>query len=217
MKAYLLILICLLSCSCVLAQEDDADWSYDAHFNFGFNVYFFSGHGQKFPGWKAFAGASFAAVNKHHYLLNYGPTLSFYSKSLGANLSPLVDDVQIDFAHSLSAGGWWGQTPGYTKYLRTLGNSAAYNMVLNERNAAFLSTIFVFNNHGRNQALGAITANFGDFTVNYYNDGGAPIDLGSSPTIWTGTGPAGLASSFTTTVLSITPSSCLISSLVMRL
>lgn len=86
MKAYLLILICLLSCSCVLAQEDDADWSYDAHFNFGFNVYFFSGHGQKFPGWKAFAGASFAAVNKHHYLLNYGPTLSFYSKSLGANL-----------------------------------------------------------------------------------------------------------------------------------
>lgn len=176
MKRCLGFIVLLLQLPYYTAAQEDADWSYNNNVNFGCNLYLYINKGQKFPGWKAFAGLSLAAVNKHYFIINYGPTLSLYSKSLGANLNPLTEDIQIDFAHSFSLGGWWGDAPGYTKYIRTIGNSAAYNLVLQQRNAVFLSTIFVLNNHKRNQALGAITGNFGDFTINYYNDGGAPMD-----------------------------------------
>ena len=169
----LLLILALLPAR--LAAQEDEDWTYNSQFNFGFNLYFYTGHGQKFPGWKAFAGMSIAATNEHHFLLNYGPSLALYSKSLGANLNPLSNDVQLDFAHSFSLGGWWGD-PTYTRYFRTFGDAAYYNAALEARNAIMLSTIFVFNNHKRHQALGAITGTFGDFTINYYNDGGAPIE-----------------------------------------
>ena len=171
----LCLLLAVIPAGRIYAQ-DDADWRYNCHLSFGANLYFYTGQGQKFPGWKAFAGASFSAVNKHHFLLNYGPSLALYSKSLGANLNPLTSDVQLDFANSFTAGGWWGD-PYYTKFLRTFGNAATYNTVLDVRNAAMLSTVFVFNNHKRHQAVGAITTSFGDITVNYYNDGGFPFDL----------------------------------------
>lgn len=158
--------------------QEDADWRYECHLSFGVNLFFYTGHKQKFPGWKAFAGASFAAINKRRFLFNYGPSLALYSKSLGANLNPLSDDVQLDFANSFSAGYWWGG-PYYTKFLRTFGDAAFYNTVLDVKNAALLSTIFVFNNHQRHQALGAVTGSFGDVTINYYNDGGLPIELGA--------------------------------------
>ena len=167
-----LILFCSLS-STVYAQDG---WTYQSSFNFGFNLYFYTGQGQKFPGWKAYAGLSAVANHKDHFLLNYGPSLAIFSKSLGANLNPLVDDIQLDFANSFSIGGAWGDNPGYTKSYRTLGDAAYYNTTINSRNAVMLSTIFVFNNHKRNQALGAISGTFGDFTICYYNDGGAPIE-----------------------------------------
>src|ERR1041385_8492326 len=99
--ALLLFTLTLLS-SRAAAQADDADWTYHSNFNFGFNIFFFSGHGQKFPGWRAFAGLSLCATNKHNFVVNYGPSLALYSKSLGANLNPLANDVQLDFAHSFS-------------------------------------------------------------------------------------------------------------------
>jgi hypothetical protein len=170
-----LCLLLLLAPASRLHAQEDADWRYNCHLSFGANLYFYTGQGQKFPGWKAFAGASFSAVNKHHFLLNYGPSLALYSKSLGANLNPLTNDVQLDFANSFTAGGWWGD-PYYTKFLRTFGDAAFYNTVLDVRNAMMLSTVFVFNNHKRHQALGALTGSFGDFSINYYNDGGAPIE-----------------------------------------
>ncbi len=176
MKRYLLLLFLIAEIfSTPVAAQEDADWTYNSNFNFGFNLYFYTGQGQKFPGWKAFAGMSILAKNKNNFLLNYGPALAIYSKSLGANLNPLTNDVQVDFANSFTAGGWWGD-PFYTKYFRTIGNSAAYNFTTDVKNAAMISTIFVFNNHKRHQALGAVTGSFGDFTINYYNDGGAPIE-----------------------------------------
>jgi hypothetical protein len=169
------LLLCLVFLPGIVWAQEDKDWTYKGNFNFGLNLYFYTGHGQKFPGWKAFCGLSIAATNKHNFLLNYGPSLAVYSKSLGANLNPLTNDVQVDFAHSFSLGYWWGD-PFYTKYFRTLGNASYYNTVLDARNAVLLSTIFVFNNHKRHQALGSITGTFGDFTINYYNDGGIPIE-----------------------------------------
>src|SRR5262249_38124432 len=112
-----------------------------------------------------------------HVMLNYGPALSVYSNSLGANLNPLVDDIEVDFSHSFTLGGFWDDPLPYYKFFRTLGNADYYNVVTNNRYGGMLSTIFVFNNHHRNQALGSISLTFDDFTVNYYNDGGAPIDL----------------------------------------
>ncbi len=168
------LLLALLPATTLHAQED-ADWRYQAHLSFGANLYFYTGQGQKFPGWKAFAGAGFSAINKHHFLLNYGPSIALYSKSLGANLNPLTNDVQLDFANSFTAGGWWGD-PYYTKFFRTFGDAAFYNTALDVRNAVMISTVFVFNNHKRHQALGALTGSFGDFTINYYNDGGLPIE-----------------------------------------
>jgi len=174
-RCFLALILCLSLLPLRVGAQEEKDWTYSSHFNFGFNLYFYTGHGQKFPGWKAFCGLSAAAINEHHFLLNYGPSLALYSKSLGANLNPLSDDVQVDFAHSFTVGGWWGD-PYYTKFFRTFGDAAYYNSVLNVRNAVMLSTIFVFNNHKRHQALGALTGTFGDFTINYYNDGGAPIE-----------------------------------------
>ncbi|MBS1643645.1 MAG: hypothetical protein JST36_01275 [Bacteroidetes bacterium] len=172
---YLVTFLLLQLFSTPALAQADADWRYKSSFNFGGNLYFFSGQGQKFPGWKIFVGVGVSAINKHNFLFNYGPTVAVYSKSLGANLNPLSNDVQVDFSNSFTAGAWWGD-PYYNKFFRTIGNSAAYNFYTDVRNAVLLSTIFIFNNHKRNQALGALTGSFGDFTINYYNDGGAPIE-----------------------------------------
>lgn len=175
MKRRFYLFFLLLTFPVLSHAQEESDWKYNSHFNFGFNVYFYTGQGQKFPGWKAFCGMSLSATNKHNFLLNYGPSLALFSKSLGASLNPLHSDVQIDFAHSLSLGGWWGD-PYYTKFYRTLGDAAYYNTAIDVKNALLLSTIFIFNNHKRHQTVGALTGTFGDFTINYYNDGGAPIE-----------------------------------------
>src|SRR5689334_18717899 len=105
MKRCLLALaLCFTLLPVGLSAQEEEDWTYNSNFNFGFNLYFYTGHGQKFPGWKAFCGMSIAATNEHHFLLNYGPSLAIYSKSLGASLNPLSNDVQVDFAHSFSLG-----------------------------------------------------------------------------------------------------------------
>jgi hypothetical protein len=106
--------------------------------------------------------------------VNYGPSISFYTKTIGANLNPLVSDLQIDFINSLSVGAGMNGV-SYYKFFRTMDNGSYYNVILNRDYALLLSSNFIVNNHRRNQVNGAITLSFPGITVNYYNDGGAPF------------------------------------------
>ncbi len=124
-------------------------------------------------------------------MLHYGPSISIYTKTIGANLNPLVGDIQIDFTNSFSIGAGWGRNMKYLKQLRTLHNGDYYNLITNQRNALFLSTNFLLNNHRRNQILGAISGTFGDIGVTYNNDAVPFNKLGLSDGFdryWTGGG-----------------------------
>jgi hypothetical protein len=151
-------------------------WVYNGHFNFGCNLNFIYGKGQKFPGGRLFAGFAANAVYDNRLILNYGPSLSIYTKTLGAHLSPLVNDIQLDFINSFSLGVG-GDNLTYFKYMRTMGNAPYYNLALKQNYAALLSTNFILNNHGHNQANGALTLSTPWATINYYNDGAFPFDL----------------------------------------
>ncbi|MBL7741646.1 MAG: hypothetical protein JNK14_20675 [Chitinophagaceae bacterium] len=83
----------------------------------------------------------------------------------------------MDFTNTFSAGYGWGSTLPYYKYFRTIHTGDYYNISLNLKNAALLSTNFILNNHKRNQIVGSITGTFGNFTFNYYNDGAFPFDI----------------------------------------
>lgn len=161
---------------------------------FGVNLLFHHGIGngksQHYPGLRAFASV---VVNGHHrggWLTAYGGTLAFYQRTLGNHLNPLVNDIQLDFANSFTLG--WGHQRGPVKYLRTINNVPAYNLVHDYRYGLFASTVFLFNNHHRNQSIGAFNGTLGDVSLNYYNDGGTPFDrLGLGDNFdrwWTGGG-----------------------------
>jgi len=152
-------------------------WVYNAQFNIGCHLNITYGKGQKFPGLRIFSGFSITGVNRNHLILNYGPSLSVYSKTIGANLNPLVGDIQIDFTNSFSAGYGWGGVLPYQKYFRTIHTGDYYNIALNIRNAVLLSTNFILNNHKRNQVVGSFAGSFGRFTINYSNDGAFPFNL----------------------------------------
>lgn len=175
MKACKLLLCFLFLCTApALAQEG---WTYHGSFNFGATIQFVTfGRGQQFPGFKLFCGFTASANYKNGFVVAYGPAISIYSHTLGANLNPLVGDVQMDFVNAVSIGGVWNDTLPYYKQYRTLGDGSFYNMSINNRDGIFLSTNFLFNNHKRHQIVGAISATFDNFSLCYYNDGGAPID-----------------------------------------
>jgi hypothetical protein len=154
-----------------------SNWVYNSQFNAGGHINLTYGKGQRFPGLKIFAGFSISGINHKHIILHYGPSLSIYTKTIGANLNPLVGDIQVDFTNTVSAGYGGGGVMPYTKYLRTIHTGDYYNMSLNLRNAGLLSTNFILNNHKRNQIVGSITGSIGRFTFNYYNDGAFPFDL----------------------------------------
>ncbi len=124
-------------------------------------------------------------------MLHYGPSVSIYTKTIGANLNPLVGDIQIDFTNSFSIGAGWGKNMPYLKQLRTLHNGDYYNLITNQRYAIFLTTNFLLNNHRRNQILGAVSGTFGDVGVTYNNDAVPFNKLGLSDGFdryWTGGG-----------------------------
>jgi hypothetical protein len=149
------------------------------------------GKGQKFAGFRAFAGLSLQGV-RGNFLINYGPSLSIYTKSIGANLNPLVGDIQIDLTNSFSVGGSWGSDLDYLKFFRTIHTGDYYNVVTQKRNCALLTANFILNNHRRNQVVGAINGSFGNFTLNYYNDGAVPFTFlpvaDNFDRFWTGGG-----------------------------
>ena len=125
-----IILFLLLLCYVITGQCQDG-WVYHGNFNFGCNYTLnYSRGSSAFPGLKVFCGFSASGVYKGHFLLNYGPSLSFYTKSIGANLNPLISDVQIDLVNSLSFGAGANDLP-YFKLFRTLDNEylSTYNTV----------------------------------------------------------------------------------------
>ena len=63
----------------------------------------------------------------------------------------------------------------YFKLFRTLDNASYYNVLLNKDYAFLFTSNFILNNHKRNQVNGSIALSFPQFTLNYYNDGGAPF------------------------------------------
>ncbi|CAL1518916.1 hypothetical protein [Chitinophaga sp. MM2321] len=158
----------------VLAQSK---WHTYTQVNFGCNIFLTYGKAQHFPGLRIFGGGSINGTHKSGVMLNYGPSLAIYTKTTGANLNPLVGDIQLDFTNSFSAGYAWGGWLDYVKLFRTLHNADYYNVGTMARNAAMLTSNFILNNHGRNQVNGAVTGTFGLFTFNYYNDGAIPFNV----------------------------------------
>jgi hypothetical protein len=176
MKKLLLALLIAISSS-VHAQHG---WVYSGNFNFGANIIYVFGNQQKFPGFRIFAGFAARAVCNDHFILNYGPSLSIYNKQLGASLNPKIDDVQVDLINSITFGaGGLTDNPDhkYDKYIRTMGNGAYYNLVVEQDYAFLLTSNIIFNNHKHHQVNGAWTVMTPWATINYYNDGAAPVSF----------------------------------------
>lgn len=173
-----------------LTASAQKKYKYEGQFNFGCNLFLNYSKAQRFPGVRVFTAFG-AAVHRGDFMVNYGPSLAIYSKSVGANLNPLMSDWQIDFTNSITAGVLWGKPLTYTKYLRTLHTGDFYNLVHRRSGAALLSTNFIFNNKKRHQIVGSLNATLGNFSINYYNDGTPFQWLGLSDGFdryWTGGG-----------------------------
>ena len=123
-----------------------------------------------------FFGAIVTRANRGDLALTYSPALSIYTKTIGANLNPLVGDWQIDFTNTITVGIQWGKQTEYSKFTRTIHNGDYYNLVTNRAGQVLLGTNFILNNHKRHQILGSINATFGNVSINYYNDG-PPFDF----------------------------------------
>lgn len=184
----LFVLFTLSFTSPVLSQSR---WTSDITANFGCNIFLHYSRPQKFPGIRVFGALSILGIKNGHFTLHYGPSVSIYTKTIGANLNPLVGDVQVDFTNTVSVGYGWDGNMGYYKQLRTLHNGDFYNLTTPQRYGVFLSTNFLLNNHRRNQVLGSVSGTFGDFSFDYNNDGVPFGNIGLADAFdryWTGGG-----------------------------
>jgi len=172
-RVFFMVIICMPGKS-LFAQPN---WNYKGYFNFGCNLNFTYGPSQRFPALRLYAAFIANGIYKKNFTVNYGPSISVYTKTLGANLNPLTGDIQIDFTNSFSVGGAWGKDLAYTKFFKTLNTGPFYNIASNTKYAAYLSTNFILNNHRRNQIVGSVSFSAPDFTINYYNDGAQPFDF----------------------------------------
>jgi hypothetical protein len=152
------------------------NWVYTGYFNAGVSLNMHYGPSQKFPGLRVFAAFMANGIYKDGFTVNYGPSLSIYTKSLGANLNPLIGDLQIDFVNSINLGWSMGSRLSYTKFFKSINTGAFYNISSNKSTALLLGSNFIWNSHGRHQVVGSVTASFPGVTVNYYNDGAFPFD-----------------------------------------
>jgi len=153
----------------------EKSWRYEGQFNFGCNVLLAFSKAQKLAGLRAYIAFS-ATAYRGDFMASYGPSLSLYTKTIGANLNPLVGDWQLDLTNTFSGGVVWGGQNTYNTYMRTFHNGDYYNLVTNRQGAAVLSTNFILNNHRRNQIIGSVNVLFDNVSLNYYNDG-PPFDL----------------------------------------
>lgn len=152
---------------------------------------------ENFPGIKVFVGAF--AQNKLKFIFNeksernaglftISTCVALYNKSLGNSLNLLYQDNQIDWTSSISLG-WVKDATTYTKALQSINNTPFYNLIHQYTYATFLGVNFIMNNHRRNQTVGSFSATIGDFSFNYYNDGGSVLNLGFGDAFdrwWTG-------------------------------
>jgi hypothetical protein len=157
-----------ISTHLLCAQED---WHTGIHAGIGANFFLHHSKYQRFPGMRIFGAVSVTGVWRDHLLLHYGPSVSLYTRTIGANMNPLAADLQIDFTHTFSVGGTWGQRISYPKFIRTLHTGDFYNLVLDRSHALVLSTNAIINNHGRHQMQGAASLTLGRTSFNYHNDG----------------------------------------------
>lgn len=172
---YKRIVFFLLSVLLMGTTQGQDKWKYNAQFNAGCHFNLTYGKGQRFPGLKIFAGFNVMATGRDHILFNYGPSLSVYTKTIGANLNPLVGDIQVDFTNSFSFGYGWGRDLNYLKYFRTIHTGDFYNVSTYKKNLVLITSNFVLNNHKRHQVVGSVTGSFKNVTFNYSNDGAVPF------------------------------------------
>lgn len=160
-------------------QESYAQWNIDVRI--GANINLNRGIPKKnkklmFPGIKIYGSCILNKSFKDRWIGNYGATLAIYSKSLGNDLSPLNNDLQIDFINTFSWGVVHGDSVLYDKLLRTINNAPSYNIRHNYDYAFIVSTNFIINNHKRFQTLGSYSGTIQNFSFNYSNDSGPVIE-----------------------------------------
>jgi hypothetical protein len=172
MRQKLVLILLLLQAATAYCQDG---WVYKGTLNFGCNLTLnYSRGSTAFPGLKIFGGLGINGVYQNHFMINYGPSISIYTKSIGANLNPLANDLQIDFVNSFSFGYGTTDLP-YYKLFRTIDNGSYYNVMLDKAYAVLFTSNFILNNHKRNQVVGSMSFSFPHFTINYFNDGGWPF------------------------------------------
>lgn len=169
-RGYFFAAILIWALAAPLQTKAQQEWRYRGQVNFGCNLFFSRGPGQNFPGLRVF-GAFTAAANRGDFHLSYGPSIAIYTKTIGANLNPLVGDWQIDFTNNFNIGVEWGQHLDYNKFGRTIHNGDYYNIFTNRSGMLMLGTNFILNNNKRNQIVGSLNGNIGRVSFNYYNDG----------------------------------------------
>lgn len=177
----------LLICQFAFAQSK---WKYTTKVDFGVQIDMFHSTKQHFPGVRFFSSFNISSCYKDHLLTNYGLSLSLYHKMLGNNLNPLLRDIQFDIVNTFGIGAG-GKDVNYSKYYRTMGNGAYYNIGNSKDWSALASTNFVFNNHKRHQVVGTVSATVKNVTFMYANDGAPPMSWGLGDSFdrwWTGSG-----------------------------
>ncbi|WP_207497150.1 hypothetical protein [Aridibaculum aurantiacum] len=170
-----IILSVLLYTQVFLVAAQD-NWQFTSHFNVGCNLTLNYRVSQQFPGLRMFAAYNINGINSNRLLLSYAPTISIYTKSLGANLNPLIGDIQMDLTNSFHIGYGWEDLP-YTKYYRTINTGGYYNIATNKKYALMIGTNFIVNNNKRNQVVGSFSFSSPNVSINYYNDGAAPFNI----------------------------------------
>jgi len=131
----------------------------------------------KFPGFKLFVSVLLEQDFHDHWGVKSGNTLTMYKNSLGNDLNPTRADYQFDLMTSLTVSHGWEPSDTIVKYLRTVNSSQSYNIKHNYKYFGGISSIFIINSSKRHQILGAITGTIDQYSFNYYNDGGFPINV----------------------------------------
>ncbi len=167
------VLVAAVACSRAHGQSE---WVFETRASVGANLLLTnlfdkpSNKGFKFPGFRVYAGAGVSAI-RGRLMLNYGPSLSIYTRTIGANLNRFVEDYQLDFANSFAIGITSKRFASHVKMLRTFHNGDYYNLFIDRKYAALVGTNIILNNHQRHQMIGSLNANYGNVSINYYNDG----------------------------------------------
>src|ERR1022692_570124 len=110
-----IVIVAILLCPAYVFPQ--TDWAISGNFNFGLSYSFYKGKATHFSGLKIYIGFAANGIYQKHLVVNYGPSLSFYTRSIGANLNPLVQDIQIDFTNSAGAGVCFGADLPYYKQI----------------------------------------------------------------------------------------------------